>query len=220
MFYVLLGFPLLILSLANLNILLIGREVKEFVNRHIEAVKWQITIILITVLFAYVSAMILFKFQSEVSREVLIIAIITLWAALLIIEAINFKKFIDGGFKPGLSKDFFNYLVYFAVLALIFDRLKIPWISVTILSTIFVMVIVYFAVMLWRYSKITNMLPIPLDIYRVTVGIRLFSFSEGVILISYGHAESIYLGFTGFAFLVLVIVLWYTAMSMEKLVRM
>ncbi len=142
-----------------------------------------------------------------------------LWLGLLVTEVTNLRKFVKGGFKLSVSKDFSTYILWFAVLGLIFDRFQIPWVVLVIVSVIFLSGLLYFALMQWRYSGLLSMLSIPINLYPVKVGIRLFTFSTGVVLLAYGHADSVYMGFSALSLLILLIVLWYSAMEMEKLIR-
>ncbi len=218
--YTFLGATIALLSLLNLNIMVNNRGVKEFVSKRIEMAKWHTAIILITIFITYMVGMLYLAIRSEVMREFMILVAIVLWTGLLVVEATTFRKLIGDGFRPKASKDFLNYIFYFGVLWLLFDRFTVPWAVIGTVSTVFVVAIVYFAVMLWKYSKIIHVLVEPLDLYTPAIGVRFFSALVGIILMSYGHSEGVFRGFIAIGFVVLAVVVWYSAMNMEKLVRM
>jgi len=187
--YLSLGLPLLVLSLISLDVMLGNREVKEIVNRQIWDAMWRIALILLVTVFVYLAGMLHFIIYSAMSRTLLHIATFILWVAFIFFEATLLKKLIESGFRPGFSRIFLDILAYLAVLWLIFDRVVIPWTVIAILSTIFMVVILYFAAMFWRYVRISHMIVDPADLYTPALGIRVFSAFMGIMLISIPLSE-------------------------------
>ena len=207
-------------SLLNLNMMLTNRGMKDFINRQVKMAELHTIIILFTFLLTYISGMLILIFQSEWGIKSMRFSSVILGIGLLFIEIILLKNIIEFGYRPGFSITFSNSLVYIAVLGLIFDRIEIPWSVVAVVSTILAGCIIYFSLMLWKYRKIVNMLVELLDLYSPAVGTRLFSFTVGIILISYGHSEGVFKGLIASSSGILAGVLWYTGTQMEKLVKL
>lgn len=217
--YTLIGIPLVIVALINLNILVCDRDIGNFINKRIRRTRWVNSFILFSYLFSYITGMARLEFQDR-AREIQIVSIFIISVSLLVLEIAILVDFTRNGYRPGLSKEFFNYLSYITVLGLVFDKFEIPWWSVAIVSTLLAGCIVYFGITIWKYERISSMIVEYLDLYSPALGLRFFSTVVGLILISYGHSEGVFRGFVTVGSLVFAGTLWYSAFQMEKLLSL
>jgi hypothetical protein len=217
--YVLFGIVLISLSLLSMSMMFGENGGKEFINREIKMAKWYTIIILLTIFFIYIVGVFNLMFLSALTRSLMLISIGVLWAGLAIIEVSMVIKLFQAGFRPKPSKRFFDAILYIVVLGLIFERFEISWTVIALLTTISMVAIIYFIVMLWKYGKMANILVEPLDLYAPASGFVFFSVFIGIVLISYGHSENVFRGFIALSFIILAAVFWYTAMNMEKTIR-
>jgi hypothetical protein len=197
-----------------------NKSVKDFVDRQINPSKWHIAIVITVVLFMYVIGLFNFVVQSERARWILILATSVLWIGLVTVESDTLIRLVREGFTPKLSKKFLDSLIYFAIIWLVFEKMRIPFLVIPILSGLLIGVTIYFSVMLWKYSKLAHVIIEFLDLYTPGLGIRLFSILTGLRFIAYNHSENVFWGLLALGHIAFMLTLLYTAENIRRLLRM
>ena len=218
--YVILGLPLFFLSVVNLNLMLSEIEAKRIANFQLGMIKLHTVVVFFTVLITYVSGMINLLAFSTLTRMFMIASTLIMWAGLMVVEISALKEFLESGLRPRISKKFLDYVFYLLVLWLVFEKLDVGWKEIGVLSTVLMVSIIYFGGALNRYRKITRIIIEPLDLFTLNVGIRIFSSLIAMMLIAYSYYQNVYRGFIALSLLILTAILWYTTVSIEKLVKL
>jgi len=214
-----LGLILTSISLISLSIILDSDEAREFTNERVGTARRRGILLLGSILFVNLSGAALFWMKNDFTKLLMLASTVILGVVLIYIETFTSITFIKNDYYPKLTKDLINVVLYISVLWLILDKLKISWTVIGVISSILILSILYFAVMIEKYLRIASRIVVPVNLFFLTLGTRLFSAMMGLHLAAFGHSEGAFRGFIAISYLVLSVSLWYTLREIRELVK-
>jgi hypothetical protein len=213
-----LGLLLTLLSLISLSMIL-NKETKDFINERVGVARRHGILLLGAILVVNFSGTALLLIGSEFMKAMMVASSVVLSVALIYIEASTIYTLIKNGYYTKLTKEFIDVMIYMTVLWLLFDRLSISWAMIGVASSVLMLSILYFAVMIEKYLRIASRIVVPVNLFFLTLGTRLFSAMMGLHLAAFGHSEGAFRGFIAISYLVLSVSLWYTLREIRELVK-
>ncbi len=219
--YTLLGGILFLISIFSLSVYLQpAREgIAEFVSRQIKRAMGFCFLVLLFLLFLWMVGIWLLINPSNLALALMGAGAVGLWAVLVVINAVMTYTLIKNNYRPVLSKDLIDIVVYFAVLYMVLERFDFPWITVGVASTILSVAIIYLLSVLVRYSRIFDIIVEPVNLYTLALGFRVFSGLIGLLLISFDYSENVFKELIVFSYLFFASVMLYTIREVGALLK-
>jgi hypothetical protein len=220
--YILLGSILFFVSLVSLSIYLQPNrnEVSGFVSRRTKtALRFGF---LVTVLFLYlvVVGVYLLITSNNLIRFMMFAGVVGFWSLLMFINITTIYVLAKNGYRPVLSKDVVDIMMYYAVLYLVLDRFNFPWLAIGVSSIMAAVVILYLLMIAFRYSKMMDAIVEPANLYTLGLGFRIFSGFIGLLLISIRFSENVFKGLIVVSCLFFTLILWDTTRKIKPIVNM
>lgn len=219
--YALMGFTLLIISLFGLSVFLqpSRRNIAEFVSRQIKRIYVYGLLISLFLILQWIAGIWILVRPGEEALILMKIGGICLWAVLVLLNAVMTYILLKNGYRPVLSKDLVDIVVYFAVLYLVLEKFTFPWVTVGVVSTILTVLMLYMLNILIRYSRMFEDIVEPVNLYTLVLGFRIFSGLVGLMLVSLAYSQDVFRELVVFSYLFFTVILLYSIRGVRAVIQ-
>ncbi|WP_456478097.1 hypothetical protein [Geoglobus ahangari] len=217
--YLVQGTSLVALSLISLGYVL-SEDAKSVLNSSVFQAHVLSIALVLSLVFTWVSGFYYFVTLSTTGKTLMEVSSVLFWMFMVASNLLILKTLVlNGGVKFGVSKNYFDVILYFGVLWLFSYHL--PYISyhvLALLSTLACVLGIYFAYLLGKYYRYREFFIVPLEISNFYLSIVLTSFALGALFFARVYSYKSYLLFAILIYLVLIYGITTLAREMKMLV--
>ncbi|AKG90685.1 hypothetical protein GAH_02046 [Geoglobus ahangari] len=217
--YLVQGTSLVALSLISLGYVL-SEDAKSVLNSSVFQAHVLSIALVLSLVFTWVSGFYYFVTLSATGKTLMEVSSVLFWMFMVASNLLILKTLVlNGGVKFGVSKNYFDVILYFGVLWLFSYHL--PYISyhvLALLSTLACVLGIYFAYLLGKYYRYREFFIVPLEISNFYLSIVLTSFALGALFFARVYSYKSYLLFAILIYLILIYGITTLAREMKMLV--